>query len=242
LVPKVNGGMGFWDMRLFNKALFARQAWTLIQFPDNLCSRLLKAKYYPNRDLVNTEFPGDASPTWKSIEHGLDLLKEGINWWVDSGSKIQIWRDPWTAGSPSRKLNLKRGRSQLRWVFQLMIPGGREWDVQLLKSILYSHDVDEVLKIRLSNRVSEDHIAWLYENSGIFSVSSTYHLAMLLDGQNQDKVGCSSRTDGGRPIFNKIWSAVVPSKVQIFAWRLSQEALATQANKKNRTLERDATC
>jgi hypothetical protein len=57
LVPKVKGGIGFRDMRLFNKALLARQAWRLIQFPESLCARLLKATYYPSGELVDTIFP-----------------------------------------------------------------------------------------------------------------------------------------------------------------------------------------
>jgi hypothetical protein len=72
--------MGFGDMKLFNKALLARQAWRLIQFPDSLCTRLLKAKYYPNGELVDKVFPSDTSPTWRSIAYGLELLKEGIVW------------------------------------------------------------------------------------------------------------------------------------------------------------------
>jgi hypothetical protein len=63
LIPKVKGGMGFRDMRLFNKALIARQAWRLIQFPGSLCARLLKAKYYPNGELVDSVFTGMASRT-----------------------------------------------------------------------------------------------------------------------------------------------------------------------------------
>jgi hypothetical protein len=42
-VPKCQSRMGFHDIKLFNQALLARQAWRLIQFPDSLCARLLKA-------------------------------------------------------------------------------------------------------------------------------------------------------------------------------------------------------
>jgi hypothetical protein len=78
LAPKGNGGMGFWDMKLFNKALLARQTWRLVQFPDTLYAQLLKAKYYPHGELVDMVFSGEASPTWRSIEYGLELLKQGI--------------------------------------------------------------------------------------------------------------------------------------------------------------------
>jgi hypothetical protein len=56
LWPKDYGGLGFRDMRLFNQALLARQAWRLIQYPDTLCAQLLKAKYYPNGILIDTVF------------------------------------------------------------------------------------------------------------------------------------------------------------------------------------------
>jgi hypothetical protein len=78
LMSKGLGGMGFRDLRLFNQALLARQAWRLIQFPDSLCAQLLRAKYYPRVELIDTTFPVDASPTWRAIEHGLELVKKGI--------------------------------------------------------------------------------------------------------------------------------------------------------------------
>jgi hypothetical protein len=54
--PKSHGGVGFCDFRFFNQALLARQAWRLLKFPDSLCARLLKAKYYPSGDLLDTAF------------------------------------------------------------------------------------------------------------------------------------------------------------------------------------------
>jgi hypothetical protein len=88
--------MGFGDMKLFNQALLARQAWRLLQYPDSLCARLLKAKYHLRGDLIDTVlvFPSDSSPMWRAIEHGLGLLKKGIIWRIKSGTKVQIWRDP----------------------------------------------------------------------------------------------------------------------------------------------------
>lgn len=54
--PKRAGGIGFRDMHLFNLALLARQGWRLIQKPDSLCARVLKSKYYPNGNLLDTLF------------------------------------------------------------------------------------------------------------------------------------------------------------------------------------------
>ena len=56
MLPKAMGGMGFRDMRAFNQALLAKQAWRLLDCPDSLCAHLLRAKYYPRGNLLLTLF------------------------------------------------------------------------------------------------------------------------------------------------------------------------------------------
>jgi len=44
--PEVQGGMGFRDLRLFNKAMLWKQGWRLIENPNSLCAKVLKGRYY----------------------------------------------------------------------------------------------------------------------------------------------------------------------------------------------------
>ena len=46
-LSKKEGGLGFRDFTLFNKALLAKQCWRLWAQPGSLVVRIMKAKYYP---------------------------------------------------------------------------------------------------------------------------------------------------------------------------------------------------
>lgn len=52
-IPKKKGGVGFRVIHCFNLALLEKQAWRLIDNPDSLCVIILKAKYFPDGDLMN---------------------------------------------------------------------------------------------------------------------------------------------------------------------------------------------
>jgi hypothetical protein len=137
---------------------------------------------------------------------------------------------------------MKKGRSKLHWVSQLMVPGQREWDENVLQTCLYPHDAVEVLKNRPMQNSEEDFIAWFYEKTGIFTVKSAYKLAQDLEHMASHDIGTSSNTSGVRPMYQEIWRMRVPPKVLIFAWKVAQKCLATQESRRNRALVDRAIC
>lgn len=73
------------------KAMLRKQASRLMTSPNNLTSRLLKAKYYPRIDFLgahpghNPISPGGAFGTQKAS------IKEGYKWNIGAGDKVKLW-------------------------------------------------------------------------------------------------------------------------------------------------------
>lgn len=128
LRSKGSRGLGFRDVRLFSKALLARQAWRLIEFLDSLCARVLKAKYYPNGELLDTVFPHAMSPSWRAVTFGLELLKEGLIWRVGHGKKIKILRHSWIPCDLRLRVMGRHRPCHLKWVAQMLNDEGAWWD------------------------------------------------------------------------------------------------------------------
>jgi hypothetical protein len=93
--PKTKGGLGFWDLVIFNKALLAKQGWRLMQDPDLVAGKILKAKYFPQTSFLEAKLGSKPSYVWRSIFNARGLLVEGLQWRVGDGRSIKIWGEKW---------------------------------------------------------------------------------------------------------------------------------------------------
>ena len=61
--PKVEGGMGFKDLKAFNLTLLAKQGWRISQDIDSLSHQVLKAKYFPDSTFLEAQLGKNPSYT-----------------------------------------------------------------------------------------------------------------------------------------------------------------------------------
>ena len=93
--PKCDGGMGFKNLKLFNKALLAKQGWNLQMGSNSLVYRVFKAKYFPTCDFIHASIGNNPSYTWRSLISAQSLVNEGLRWRVGNGANIKVWQDKW---------------------------------------------------------------------------------------------------------------------------------------------------
>jgi hypothetical protein len=90
-MPKYMGGLGFRDIKLFNLALLARQAWRILQDPGALSARILKAVYFMEGEFLEATVGQNPSRTWRSIIEGRDTLVQGLIGRIGIGEQTSIW-------------------------------------------------------------------------------------------------------------------------------------------------------
>ena len=88
--PKIEGGMGFKDLAMFNDALLAKQASQLLHNKDSLFYRAFKTRFFLNCSILEVKEGTSGSYIWKSILKGRVVLKKGVYWRVGIGEDILL--------------------------------------------------------------------------------------------------------------------------------------------------------
>ena len=94
-LSKNSGGLGFWELACFNKALLAKQIWRMWKTLESLIAKIIKAKYHPECSILEAPLGGKPSFAWRSIQSSSELVRDGLIWRVGNGKSIQIWGNKW---------------------------------------------------------------------------------------------------------------------------------------------------
>ena len=130
--PKIAGGMGFRDLRLFNLAMLGKQGWRLIQNPDSLCARVLKGRYFHDSDFLHATRKKHSSHTWRAILEGRRVLSMGLV--RRDGTTTSVWNDRWLPNHFGRKPITTPASLLVETVSDLLTPSGA-WNSALIKQL-----------------------------------------------------------------------------------------------------------
>ncbi|SPT16716.1 unnamed protein product [Triticum aestivum] len=236
-VPKVQGRMGFRDIHCFNLALLAKQAWRLLDNPESFCATILRAKYYPDGDLLNSKPKHGASFTWQSIMADITTLKRGYIWRVGNEHNINIWEDAWIPNCATRKIVTPKGGQLLSKVVDLIDPISNNWNEDLNRQAMWPIDAQRILSIPISQHNMTDFIARSYTKNGTFSVRSAYSAEWNYQYGSQLKHSNGMGRTTPNPIWCQIWKLSCPGKVNFFIWRTLHGTLPCRATLANRHMK-----
>lgn len=79
-VSKSNGGLGFRSLHGFNMALLGKQVWNFMQKPSALVTRIYKARYFEDRDILHANKGTDPRFVWSGLWEAKEQLVGGFRW------------------------------------------------------------------------------------------------------------------------------------------------------------------
>ena len=109
--PKAQGGLGFHELRMFNKELLGKQVRRLLHKYESLLYRVFKAKFFPNGIIMNARDKQRGSFAWKSILQAHRVINHGVVWRVGNGRLIKPWNHSWLPEKSYRCLISSRNPS-----------------------------------------------------------------------------------------------------------------------------------
>ncbi|KAI9162186.1 hypothetical protein LWI28_024695 [Acer negundo] len=233
---KSDGGLGFRDIDISNRANLAKQCWRLLKNPDSLAAKVLKGCYYKDGGFLEAGKCGSGSFVWNSLMWGKALLVEGVRWRVGNGKSIKIYKDKWIPRHSTFKIVSSPKLDTEATVDQLFTPSG-EWNVNLIKVSFLPVEANAILSIPIGRSLMEDTTLWHYEGNGVYSVKSGYWLGNHIDDRSSSS--SSANINSWWPFF---WKLNIPLKVKIMIWKYCFDWIPTKANIARRGIQTSNIC
>ena len=169
------------------------------------------------------------------------VIRKGMRWQVGLRNKSRVWRDKWIPRPSSYKvISPEFQNSKDALVCELINRASNEWDIDKLSQWFISEDRDTILGIPLSSSNTSDRLVWAETKNGKFIVKSACTLA-LEELKNLESAKCSNEV-ARRKLWKTIWNLNIQQKIKRFAWKESQNILASKENLAKRKITPDGVC
>jgi hypothetical protein len=97
--PRDQGGIGIINTRIMNDCLLTKWIWRILQEPDELWFKVIKAKYLDGCSFFSATNRG-SSQFWKGLHKVKHFFKWGAIFKVKNGLNCRFWQDCWLRNVP----------------------------------------------------------------------------------------------------------------------------------------------
>jgi hypothetical protein len=243
--PKHLGGLGFKDLELFNLCLLARQSWRILQQPNSLSARILKAVYFPSSSILEAGLGSHPLQIWRSILDGREVMVQGLIRRIGDGSTTNIWLDNWLPRDNMLRPIVALKPNPPQQLSELIDETQATWREELIREFFLPVDAAAILSIPVCTSRQNDFWAWHYDHSGIFTVKSAYGMLMVTKIHRENYLEGNpgpSNAEAEEKGWSSLWKTSIPSKVRVFLWRLARQSLPTADLLHHRNMSQSSSC
>jgi len=216
----------------------ANQAWKIIQRPNCLLYRLLKARYFKDGNFFSASRGTKPSYGWNSLRFGRELLENRVQRSIGDGRTTNLG-DPWLPTTPPRAPKLLDSIDPNTKVAELLLGPPQQWDEQKLHQYIDSSDHHLIHKLFIPYDFKDDAYIWTYMKDGNFTVKSGYWRALNLSiDDDAPQAPLAVNTD----IAQKIWRLQIVPKLKHFLWRFASKAIGISENQRRRNINVNPYC
>lgn len=227
-------------MAKFNDALLAKQVWRIIQYPNSLFARVMKARYFKECSVLYAKERRYQSYGWSSLLAGRDVIKKGSRFLVGDGKSIRLQQDNVVALHPPRPLILNDPYTNGTLADFISTRGMcRYWKEDAITRLISPLDKNHLLETYLTRQMIPDRLVWNYTPSSDYTVRSGYWLLMHDPTNTKPKVATPY---GSIELKNKIWKLPIIPKIKYMLWRTISKALPTCLRLITRGMSIDPNC
>jgi exonuclease III len=222
--PKALGGLGICSMEFINNSLLARLGWKITSKAPLLWVEALSGKYLKNgTSFLDAQVCPVSSWIWKGLLKNRKVVEKGACWSISDGESIHVWNSPWIPSMPGfkPKPNVNLVGFPDFCVVDLMLPGVRSWNVDLLYDLFEPSTVQSILSIHIPQIRAADKWTWAPAASGLFSVKSARELSLPM----------VSRSSPLSPAdWHALWGLKLQARLKHLLWKIAWNLLPTRAN------------
>jgi hypothetical protein len=222
--PKSLGGLGISSMDFINNSLLARLGWKLTSNEPLLWVEALKGKYLQNGvSFLDAPSNPMSSWIWKGLLKNRKIVEKGACWSINNGGNIPIWTSPWIPSLPNYKPRPNANLIDFPdfVVADLLLPGVRDWNVDLLRDLFSPSTVSSILSIHIPQVCSADKWSWVPSPSGLFSVKSAREISL----------STASRSSPFSPAnWQALWGLKMQARLKHLLWKIAWDLLPSRAN------------